>query len=157
MRPDDTEILAVVWRTAQILLPEEKVTRLTFVALLLGVASCGHDSPTAPRGCVSIAGSYSLHFANSCGASVSGGAVVAQEGCSVSAAIPTIGQLEGTLDGNSLTFTLSPVSCGSTVTTGTATIGANGSISGTFTGHSPGGSGCCPAGTVTGSFTAVRA
>jgi hypothetical protein len=126
---------------------------LPIVACLLLVVSCGgNDSPTGPS-CRNVAGTYNLSFSNSCGSTAHGVAVVAQSACAISAAVPGVGQLQGAVDGNTVTFTLTPTECAAGPTTGSGMVGAGGSISGTFRGTSSGGSGCCPAGTVTGSFT----
>lgn len=135
------------------------VKRLTCGALLAALstvlASCGGSSgPTAPN-CQNLAGSYNATVTNSCGGIAQGTVVVAQNGCSFTAAIPGTSTVTGTINGNSFTFT------GSTAAPCAAPISGSGMIStsavnGTFQGTSAGGFGCCPAGQFSGSFTLTR-
>lgn len=130
---------------------------LALVLALIGaqlVACGGSSSPTAPK-CSDASGTYTAIVANSCGGTGRGIVVLAQSGCSFTALLPGASTLQGTVSGNTFTFSgvfASP--CAGTFSgSGTVTAGA---VNGTFTGTSQGGPGCCPAGPVSGSFTLTR-
>lgn len=127
----------------------------TFVSGFLLAAGCGgnhDDGPTAP-GCANIAGSWSGTYANSCGGANSGPTTIAQASCNVNIQVQGI-TAEGTTSENTLTFTARDACAGDI--RGTATIHSTRSITGTYSGTSSGGFGCCPRVNLAGSITLTR-
>jgi hypothetical protein len=129
--------------------------RAAYLLASLFALSCG-GSPTSPANCINLAGTYNGAFNNSCGGSATNvPVVVAQQGCSFSATIPGIANVQGTINGSTATFTETFLTCMGGTATGTATVSSS-AINGTFSGTSNGGAGCCPAGPISGSFTLTR-
>jgi hypothetical protein len=122
--------------------------------LMLIFPGCGgHSGPTSPS-CSSLAGAWAEIASDSCGARAEKTATVSQSECSFSLDLG-IASVQGTINGNSFTFT------GTTAAPCSVSVSGSGSMSGpaingTYTGTSPGGAGCCPAGTFTGSFSLIR-
>jgi hypothetical protein len=108
-------------------------------------------------GCVSLAGNYTGTFANSCGGSGSGSITVNQTGCDFSA---LLGALKSGLEGTITSATTATISvndpCATAIYGGSLNIVSSSTITGTYSGTSNGGFGCCPAGPFSGSFTATR-
>ena len=152
---------------------EQPGTKLTIKNGLLSGSVSGHDCFLNPfTATVSMtriskgpilscvpgfqAGSYNATFANSCGLSGSSDLELIRSGCIASAVAPELAALEATMTGpttfNVLIHDLTGCKSNST---GTGTINPKGIIMGTYSGTSPGGFGCCPAGAFTGSFVLV--
>jgi len=128
------------------------------LVLVLGSFACGgdNDGPSAPRtNCTNIAGSWFGTYANSCGGAASGSTAVAQSSCNVT--LQALGlTAEGQIAGNTITFNGRDANCSGTNFSGTATVHSASSITGTYSGMSNGGFGCCPRGNISGSFTLTR-
>lgn len=114
-----------------------------------------HKEPGAqPRTCPYFGGYYFGSYANSCGGSASGYAILTQSGCAIS------GYSAGARSAIDVTIT-SPTTATFKVNftdgcSGTASGNAQisgGVITGTYSGTSEGGAGCCLPGPVSGSFT----
>ncbi len=119
--------------------------------------SLQRQSSVVPSSCGSIAGSYSATFANSCGGSRSGTITINQTGCYLSTSVEVFGAgIEGTMTSpTSATIRINDPLCGTAIYGGSATINGR-TITGTYSGSSTGGSGCCPAGPFSGSFALTK-
>ncbi len=123
--------------------------RAACLTSLLLVAACGgggNDSPTSPS-CTNLSGTWDIAFANSCGFQSSSIAVVAQQGCNFSVAIPFQGTVTGTSSQGRADFTIAFSAPCSGSAQGTATTSAN-AVNGTYSGRAIN---CCDP--VSGSFT----
>jgi len=125
---------------------------------LLVLGSCNSDtSPTSPFSCVVLTGQYTGVFTDSCGLSKTADVALFQTNCAVVAQFPGVGNLQGTVQGQTLVFAIgfagvSP--CGGSAS-GSAMVTSSGGLSGTYQGQATGaGSTCC--GTVSGIFTLTR-
>lgn len=127
-----------------------------FGRLLTADASLQRQSTSLPAGCGSIAGSYSATFANTCSGPRRGTITINQTGCYLSTSVEVFGAvIEGTMTSpTSATIRIND-QCGTAIYGGTATING-GTITGTYSGFSTGGPGCCPAGPVSGSFALTK-
>ena len=132
--------------------------RCLSLAGLLILGSCNPDrSPTSPFSCVPLTGQYVGVFTDSCGLSKTEDVTLFQTGCTVVAELPGVGSLQGTVQGQTLVFSIgfagfSP--CGGSAT-GSATVTSSGGLSGTYRGQATGaGATCC--GSVSGTFTLTR-
>jgi hypothetical protein len=111
------------------------------------------ETGVQPRTCAYFGGIYFGSYANSCGGSQTGDAILTQSGCAISGfSAGAATAIQATItSATTATFDFeSTAGCGSG--SGTATI-SNGVIRGTYSGDSPGGSGCCQPGPFSGSFT----
>jgi hypothetical protein len=129
------------------------MAKRAFLTLLIAAGCGGGNGPTASN-CTDISGTHTENASNSCGGTFHGTGTVTQTGCSFAGSIGgTV--VQGTIDGNNFTFTGTTAAPCSGPITGSGTITTT-AANGTFTGTSPGGAGCCPAGPVSGSFTIIR-
>ena len=99
------------------------------------------------------AGAYSGTFANSCGGRGSGSLELIRSGCIIGAVIPGVAAIEATMTGpTTFDAVVQPLQCADRAT-GSGTINPDGTITGSYSGHSAGGLGCCPVGPFTGTFS----
>jgi hypothetical protein len=126
---------------------------LVALAAAAASASCGStDTPTQPSSCVPLTGQYSGTFTDSCGVKTLD-VTLFQTGCKVVADLPGVGTLTGNVSGATLVFAIGFSPCGGSAS-GTMMLGADGGLTGTYTGQATGGGACC--GAVTGSVVLVR-
>jgi hypothetical protein len=130
---------------------------LALLALLV-LGSCNQaTTPTSPRFCVPLTGIYSGVFTDSCGLSKTVDVTLFQSGCALVAEFPGVGSVQGSVDGQTLVFTIGFAgfsSCGGSAS-GTATVTGSGGLAGNYSGQATGtGATCC--GNVSGTFTLVR-
>jgi len=115
------------------------------------------QSGAVATGCTSLAGTYNGTFANSCGGNGSGTITISQSGCDFSAYLTLLnGGLEGTMTSSTTAMVSLNDPCSVGIPTGSLNVAPNGTITGTYSATSRGGSGCCPAGPISGSFAATR-
>jgi hypothetical protein len=137
-------------------------TRLAAVPLLVCVLACsGSHSPTE-TGCKNISGTYNGSFAKECAgsdkANSSGVVTIEQTGCNFSFTLPgdflNGTMVTGTISGSEMTLAVqvSELLCSGTVN-GSATIGSNGTITGSFSGALTELTCCSP---ISGSFTLTK-
>src|SRR6476619_1513639 len=113
--------------------------RATCLTALIMVAACGgndNSTPTSPS-CANLSGTWDIAFANSCGFQSSSIAVVAQQGCNFSVAIPFQGTVTGTSSQGRADFTITFSAPCSGSAQGTATTSAN-AVNGTYSGRAIG-------------------
>lgn len=107
------------------------------------------------RTCAYFGGIYFGSYANSCGGSQAGDVILTQAGCAISGySAGARTAIQGIItSATTATFDFeSTAGCG--YGSGTAQI-SNGVISGSYSGTSNGGPGCCPPGPITGNFSLV--
>ena len=128
------------------------------LAGLLALGSCGPDSsPTSPRSCIPLTGSYTGVFTDSCGLSKTQDVTLFQTGCTLVAEFPGVGSVQGTVSGGTLVFAIgfagfSP--CGGSAS-GSAALTPSGGLTGSYSGQATGGGTTC-CGNVSGAFTLTR-
>lgn len=125
-----------------------------FGLLLSAAAACGPGitrTPTEVETCSSLSGSYLSSYGNTCGRFSNGdAATVTQDGCILAVTISGVGDLKGTITGETIEWTVEfPGDCKGTGT-GVGRIDGR-QISGTYSGFQSGAS-CC-ATTIAGTFS----
>ncbi|HEY3350809.1 MAG TPA: hypothetical protein VGM13_13615 [Thermoanaerobaculia bacterium] len=126
---------------------------LAALAAAFVLTSCGSaETPTQPSSCVPLTGQYAGTFTDSCGVRTLD-VTLFQTGCKVVADLPGVGTLTGNVSGATLVFAVGFSPCGGSAS-GTLTLGADGGLTGTYTGQATGGGACC--GAVSGSVVLVR-
>jgi hypothetical protein len=133
--------------------PSRFLAKRAILVAFIAAGCGGSNGPTASN-CTDISGVHSSSSSNSCGGTFQGTGTVTQTGCSFAGALGGT-SIQGLINGNNFTFTGTTAPPCSGPISGSGTITAN-AANGTFTGTSPGGVGCCPAGAVSGSFTIIR-
>jgi hypothetical protein len=119
--------------------------------ILLALATaCGDGGGPTSSNCLSVAGTWTGTFANSCNQRGTADVIVTQSGCDFTAGISGQGTVTGSISGASGSFTLTFAPPCSGTAAGTATVSAN-AVNGTYSGRAIG---CCDP--VSGSFTLTR-
>ena len=129
------------------------LARSTVLAAVIASGCRGNSGPTAAN-CTNIAGPWAASNSNSCGQSFQGTATVTQTECSFETSLGGTA-IRGTINGNTFTFTGTAAAPCSAAISGSGIISGS-TANGSYTGTSPGGAGCCPAGAWSGSFTLIR-
>jgi hypothetical protein len=124
----------------------------TLFVLVGALSGCGSSGSSGSNdvGCADYSGTYNGTWANSCQGTASYTLAIAQSGCTIAAAVPEVGSLQGTanLEGAAFSLTFDAPCSGSA--TGSLSAQSTADLSGTYSGSSA----CCPA--LSGSFSMVR-